>query len=76
VIEPPGPASNEPVPASGIGVASADPARRTPYFKLAVICRGIAAPAAGGAMHGSRFAEAQRVVEPLIRAGQYVPATS
>jgi hypothetical protein len=35
--------------------ATADRARRTPYFKLAVICRGIAAAAAGGAMLGLRI---------------------
>ena len=45
------------------------------YFKLAVICQGIAARAAGGAMLGSGFDEAQRMVEPLIRAGWHVLAT-
>jgi aminoglycoside phosphotransferase (APT) family kinase protein len=40
------------------------------YFKLAVICQGIAARAAGGAMLGSGFDDAQRLVEPLVRAGQ------
>ncbi|MBV9802027.1 MAG: phosphotransferase family protein [Solirubrobacterales bacterium] len=42
------------------------------YFKLAVICQGIAARAAGGAMLGSGFDHAQRVVQPLIRAGLHV----
>jgi aminoglycoside phosphotransferase (APT) family kinase protein len=42
------------------------------YFKLAVICQGIAARAAGGAMLGSGFDEAQGLVEPLVRAGRYV----
>jgi aminoglycoside phosphotransferase (APT) family kinase protein len=46
------------------------------YFKLAVICQGIAARAAGGAMLGSGFDDAQRVVEPLVRAGRHVLAMS
>lgn len=44
------------------------------YFKLAVICQGIAARAAGGAMLGSGFDDAHRLVEPLVRAGQHVLA--
>ena len=40
------------------------------YFKLAVICQGIAARAAGGAMLGSGFDDAQGLVDPLVRAGQ------
>jgi aminoglycoside phosphotransferase (APT) family kinase protein len=44
------------------------------YFKLAVICQGIAARAAGGAMLGSGFDQAQGLVEPLTRAGQHVLA--
>ncbi len=40
------------------------------YFKLAVICQGIAARAAGGAMLGSGFDDAQGLVEPLVRAGE------
>ncbi len=46
------------------------------YFKLAVICQGIAARAAGGAMLGSGFDQAQRVVEPLVRAGRHVLASA
>jgi aminoglycoside phosphotransferase (APT) family kinase protein len=42
------------------------------YFKLAVVCQGIAARAAGGAMLGSGFEQAQGLVAPLIRAGQHV----
>jgi aminoglycoside phosphotransferase (APT) family kinase protein len=42
------------------------------FFKLAVICQGIARRAAGGAMLGSGFDEAQGLVEPLVRAGQHV----
>ena len=42
------------------------------YFKLAVVCQGIAARAAGGAMLGSGFDEAQGLVEPLVRAGRHV----
>ena len=39
------------------------------YFKLAVICQGIAARAAGGSMLGSGFDTAQAMVDPLARAG-------
>jgi aminoglycoside phosphotransferase (APT) family kinase protein len=46
------------------------------YFKLAVVCQGIAARAAGGAMLGSGFAEAQRLVAPLVRAGRRVAGLS
>jgi aminoglycoside phosphotransferase (APT) family kinase protein len=41
------------------------------FFKLAVICQGIAARAAGGAMLGSGFDEAKGLVEPLVLAGRY-----
>ena len=41
------------------------------YFKLAVVCQGIAARAAGGAMVGSGFDDAQRLVLPLIEAGRH-----
>jgi aminoglycoside phosphotransferase (APT) family kinase protein len=44
------------------------------YFKLAVVCAGIAARAAGGAMLGSGFDEAQGLIEPLIQAGRHVLA--
>lgn len=40
------------------------------YFKLAVVCQGIAARAAGGAMVGSGFDDAQGRVAPLIEAGR------
>lgn len=40
------------------------------YFKLAVVCQGIAARAAGGAMVGSGFDDAQGLVAPLIEAGR------
>jgi aminoglycoside phosphotransferase (APT) family kinase protein len=46
------------------------------YFKLAVVCQGIAARAAGGAMLGSGFEQAQGLVAPLVRAGQHVLRTS
>ena len=46
------------------------------YFKLAVVCQGIAARAAGGAMLGSGFDEAQRLVAPLVAAGRHVLAGS
>src|SRR4051794_39322630 len=42
------------------------------FFKLAVVCQGIAARAAGGAMLGSGFDEAQRLVAPLVDAGRHL----
>ena len=42
------------------------------FFKLAVVCQGIAARAAGGAMLGSGFDDAQRLVVPLVDAGRHV----
>jgi aminoglycoside phosphotransferase (APT) family kinase protein len=44
------------------------------YFKLAIICQGIASRAAGGAMLGSGFDTAQALVEPLTDAGRHVLA--
>jgi aminoglycoside phosphotransferase (APT) family kinase protein len=44
------------------------------YFKLAVVCQGVAARAARGAMLGTGFEDAQAIVEPLVRAGQQVLA--
>jgi aminoglycoside phosphotransferase (APT) family kinase protein len=41
------------------------------FFKLAVICQGIAARAAGGAMLGSGFDEAKGLVQPLVEAGRH-----
>ena len=46
------------------------------YFKLAVVCQGIAARAAGGAMLGSGFDDAQRLVAPLVAAGRRVLGVS
>jgi aminoglycoside phosphotransferase (APT) family kinase protein len=45
------------------------------FFKLAVICQGIAARAAGGAMLGPGFEDAQMTVEHLVRAGLRVLET-
>ena len=42
------------------------------FFKLAVVCQGIAARAAGGAMLGSGFDEAQHLVAPLVDAGRHL----
>jgi aminoglycoside phosphotransferase (APT) family kinase protein len=44
------------------------------YFKLAVICQGIAARHAGGAMVGDGFDEALGNVAPLVAAGRRVLA--
>ena len=41
------------------------------FFKLAIVCQGIAARAAGGAMVGSGFDDAQRLVAPLVEAGRH-----
>jgi aminoglycoside phosphotransferase (APT) family kinase protein len=46
------------------------------YFKLAVICQGVAARAAGGAMLGSGFDTAHALVAPLVDAGRHVLAAS
>jgi aminoglycoside phosphotransferase (APT) family kinase protein len=40
------------------------------YFKLAVVCQGIAARAAGGSMVGEGFDNAQGLVAPLVEAGR------
>jgi aminoglycoside phosphotransferase (APT) family kinase protein len=40
------------------------------YFKLAVVCQGIAARAAGGSMIGDGFDQAERLVAPLVEAGR------
>jgi aminoglycoside phosphotransferase (APT) family kinase protein len=45
------------------------------YLKLAVICQGIASRAAGGAMLGSGFEDAQRLVELQVGAGLHVLET-
>jgi aminoglycoside phosphotransferase (APT) family kinase protein len=40
------------------------------YFKLSVVCQGIAARAAGGSMVGGGFDQAERLVAPLVEAGR------
>jgi aminoglycoside phosphotransferase (APT) family kinase protein len=57
---------------TGFDVADVEWYQAFSYFKLAVICQGIAARAAGGAMLGSGFGEAQRLVAPLVAAGRFV----
>jgi len=57
---------------SGVDVSNVSWYHAFAYFKLAVICQGIAARAAGGAMLGSGFDDAQAAVEPLVRAGHHV----
>ncbi len=46
------------------------------YFKLAVVCQGIAARAAGGSMVGEGFDQAERLVAPLVEAGRQQLAAS
>jgi aminoglycoside phosphotransferase (APT) family kinase protein len=59
---------------TGLDASAIDWYQSFAYFKLAVICQGIAARAAGGAMVGSGFEQAQRLVAPLIEAGRHVLA--
>jgi aminoglycoside phosphotransferase (APT) family kinase protein len=54
---------------TGFDVTDVDWYQAFAFFKLAVVCQGIAARAAGGAMLGSGFDEAQRLVAPLVAAG-------
>jgi aminoglycoside phosphotransferase (APT) family kinase protein len=55
---------------TGFDVGDVDWYQAFAFFKLAVVCQGIAARAAGGAMLGSGFDEAQRLVVPLVAAGR------
>jgi aminoglycoside phosphotransferase (APT) family kinase protein len=57
---------------TGFDVSDVDWYQAFAYFKLAVVCQGIAARAAGGAMLGSGFDEAQRLVTPLVAAGRHL----
>jgi aminoglycoside phosphotransferase (APT) family kinase protein len=57
---------------TGMDVSAVDWYQAFAFFKLAVVCQGIAARAAGGAMVGSGFEEAQRLVAPLVDAGRYL----
>jgi aminoglycoside phosphotransferase (APT) family kinase protein len=57
---------------TGLDVARIDWYLAFAYFKLAVICQGIATRAAGGAMLGSGFDDAQELVELQVRAGLHV----
>ena len=57
---------------TGFDVSDADWYTSFAYFKLAVVCQGIAARAAGGSMVGSGFDDAQRLVAPLVDAGRLV----
>ena len=55
---------------SGLDVSDVAWYQAFAFFKLAVVCQGIAARAAGGAMLGSGFDDAQRLVAPLVAAGR------
>jgi aminoglycoside phosphotransferase (APT) family kinase protein len=57
---------------TGLDVSRMDWYLAFAYFKLAVICQGIAARAAGGAMLGSGFDDAAALVELQVRAGLHV----
>jgi aminoglycoside phosphotransferase (APT) family kinase protein len=61
--------------ATGLDVSDADWYQSFAFFKLAVVCQGIAARAAGGAMVGSGFDDAQRLVAPLVDAGRHLLST-
>ena len=60
---------------TGFDVSDVDWYQSFAFFKLAVVCQGIAARAAGGAMVGSGFDDAQRLVVPLVDAGRHLLAT-
>jgi aminoglycoside phosphotransferase (APT) family kinase protein len=57
---------------TGLDVSRLDWYLAFAYFKLAVICQGIAARAAEGAMLGPGFDDAQRLVAAQVRAGLHV----
>jgi aminoglycoside phosphotransferase (APT) family kinase protein len=57
---------------TGIDPADVEWYQSFAYFKLAVVCQGIAARAAGGAMVGSGFEQAAGLVAPLVDAGQHL----
>jgi aminoglycoside phosphotransferase (APT) family kinase protein len=57
---------------TGFDVSDANWYQAFAFFKLAVVCQGIAARAAGGAMVGSGFGDAQRLVAPLVAAGRHL----
>jgi aminoglycoside phosphotransferase (APT) family kinase protein len=57
---------------TGIDASDVDWYQSFAYFKLAVVCQGIAARAAGGAMVGSGFDQAQGLVAPLVEAGRHL----
>ena len=59
---------------TGFDVTDVDWYQAFAFFKLAVVCQGIAARAAGGAMLGSGFDDAQRLVAPLVDAGRHLLA--
>jgi aminoglycoside phosphotransferase (APT) family kinase protein len=59
---------------TGFDVSDVDWYQAFAFFKLAVVCQGIAARAAGGAMLGSGFDSAQHLVEPLANAGHHTLA--
>jgi aminoglycoside phosphotransferase (APT) family kinase protein len=58
--------------ATGFDVSDAPWYQAFAFFKLAVVCQGIAARAAGGSMVGSGFDDAQRLVAPLVDAGRFL----
>ena len=55
---------------TGIDPSDIDWYQAFAYFKLAVVCQGIAARAAGGSMVGDGFDQAERLVAPLVEAGR------
>jgi aminoglycoside phosphotransferase (APT) family kinase protein len=57
--------------ATGLQLGDVDWYQAFAYFKLAVVCQGIAARAAGGAMVGSGFDRAEALVPRLVEAGRY-----
>ena len=59
---------------TGFDVSAVDWYQAFAFFKLAVVCQGIAARADGGSMVGWGFDDARGLVAPLVDAGRYLLA--
>src|SRR4051794_17933342 len=59
---------------TGFDVSAVDWFQAFAFFKLAVVCQGIAARADGGSMVGGGFDDARRLVAPLVDAGRHLLA--
>ncbi len=59
---------------TGFDVSAVDWYQAFAFFKLAVVCQGIAARSDGGSMVGGGFDDARGLVAPLVDAGRYLLA--